>query len=125
MEYELLHKFYDKIIDIFTNTMEPHSLADKLYSAQLIDGGIMEEASEAGVEKMVRIERLMSAVQTQVERDPRNFYHFVNLMEDLPEAESLLKQLQGVLTVCVCIYFWGHHCSVAVPHHAIYASDLL
>ena len=107
MEYKLLHNHYDKIIDIFTNTIEPHLLADRLYSAQLIDEGIMEEVSEAGVERMVRIERLVSAVQTRVEKDPSNFYHFVHLMEDLPEAESLLKQLQGVQMVYVWVFLLG------------------
>ena len=121
MEYKLLHNHYDKIIDMFTNTMEPHSLADRLYSAQLIDEGIMEEASEAGVEKMIRIERLVSAVQTRVERDPSNFYHFVNLMEDLPEAESLLKQLQGLKMVYVWIFLLAIVClSLTMQNRLMY-----
>ena len=62
MEYEALHEHFDKIVDIFSSSLEPHSLADKLYSARLIDKNAVEEASEAGVEKIVRIERLVSAV---------------------------------------------------------------
>ena len=57
---------------MFSSSLEPHSLADRLYSARLIDENAVEEASEAGVEKMVRIERLVSAVRTQVEKDPSN-----------------------------------------------------
>ena len=80
MEYKALHEHFDKIVDIlFSSLLQPHLLADKLYSARLIDDNTVEEASEANVEKMVRIERLVSAVQTQVERDPSNYYHFVNL----------------------------------------------
>ena len=66
----------------------------------------VEEASEAGIEKIVRIKRLMCEVQTQVERDPSNYYSFVKLVEDLPEVKNLLEQLQGVYTVyspCVCV----------------------
>ena len=79
MEYKALHEHFDKIVDIFSSSLEPHFLADRLYSARLIDENAVEEASEAGIEKMVRIERLVSAVQIQVERGPSNYYHFVNL----------------------------------------------
>ena len=100
MEYKALHEHFDKIVDIFSSSLEPYLLADKLYTARLIDENAVEEASEAGVEKMVRIERLVSAVQTQVERDPSSYYNFLNLTEDLPEALNLLK---GTSVCCVCV----------------------
>ena len=82
---------FDKIVDIiYSSSLEPHLLADQLYSARLIDDNAMEEASEAGMERVVRIKRLMSAVQTQVERDPSNYYSFVKLAEDLPEVKNVL-----------------------------------
>ena len=97
MEYKALHEHLDKIVDIiFSSSLEPHSLADRLYSARLIDDNAVEEASEAGMEKMVRIKRLMSAVQTKVERDPSNYYSFIKLAEDLPEVKNVLEQLQGM-----------------------------
>ena len=102
MEYKLLHKHYDEIVNIISSSLEPHSLADRLYSARLIDESAVEEANETGVGRMVRIERLVSAVRTQVERDPSNYYHFVNLTEDLPEAMNLLKGTS--VCVCVCVY---------------------
>ena len=102
MEYKALHEHFDEIVNIFSSSLEPHSLADRLYSARLIDDNAVEEASEAGVEKMVRIERLVSAVQTQVEKDPSNYYHFLNLTEDLPEALNLLKGTSVCVCVCVC-----------------------
>ena len=111
MEYKTLHKHLDKIVKtIFSSSLEPHSLADKLYSARLIDESAVEGASEAGVEKIVRIKRLICEVQTQVERDPSNYYSFVILAKDLPELKKLLEQLQGVFTVYslrivwVCVY---------------------
>ena len=70
MWYKALDEDFDKIVDIFSSSLESHSLADRLDSARLIDENAVEEASEAGIEKMVRIEQLVSAVQTQVERDP-------------------------------------------------------
>ena len=99
MEYKAFHKHLDKIVDVFSISLEPHSLADKLYSARLIDDNAVEEASEAGVEKIVRIKRLMCEVQTQVERDPSSYYSFGKLVEDLPEVKNLLEQLQGMYTV--------------------------
>ena len=111
MEYKALHKHLDKIVNtIFSSSLEPHSLADKLYSARLIDESAVEEASEAGVEKIVRIKRLMCEVQTQVERDPSNYYSFVILAFYLPELKKLLEQLQGVFTVyspCGCVQSCG------------------
>ena len=107
MEYKALHKHLDKIVNIFSSSLEPHSLADKLYSARLIDENAVEEASEAGVEKMVRIKRLMCEVQTQVERDPSNYYSFFKLAEDLPEVKNLLEQLQGMYTVYSHVAVYG------------------
>ena len=111
MEYKALHEHLDKIVNtIFSSSLEPHLLADRLYSARLIDDNAVEEASEAGIEKIVRIKRLMCEVRTQVERDPSNYYSFVKLAKDLPEVKNLLEQLQGVFTVyspCivwVCVY---------------------
>ena len=101
MEYKALHEHFDKIVDIFSSSLEPHSLADRLHSARLIDDNAVEEASEAGMERVVRIKRLMSAVQTQVERDPSNYYSFIKLAEDLPEVKNLLEQLQGIYIYCV------------------------
>ena len=106
MEYKALHEHLDKIVSIiFSSSLEPHSLAEHLYSARLIDDNAVEEASEAGMEREVRIKRLMSAVQTQVERDPSNYYSFVKLAEDLPEVEKLLEQLKGVyICVHMCVF---------------------
>ena len=100
MEYKALHEHLDEIVNtIFSSSLEPHSLADKLYSARLIDDNAVEEASEAGIEKIVRIRRLMCEVQAQVEKDPSNYNSFVKLAEDLPEVKNLLEQLQGMYTV--------------------------
>jgi len=62
----------------------------------------MEKVSRAGEESAVRFSRLMSDVLAQVENNPRNFDQFVGAMEELPEAKTLLEQLQGVC-VCVCV----------------------
>ena len=46
MEYKALHEHLDKIVDIiFSSSLEPHLLADQLYSARLIDDNAVEEAT--------------------------------------------------------------------------------
>ena len=129
MEYKALHEHLDKIVNtIFSSSLEPHSLADKLYSARLIDESAVEGASEAGVEKIVRIKRLICEVQTQVERDPSNYYSFVILAKDLPELKKLLEQLQGVFTVYslrivwVCVYVVCVHMCVCLSI-TVYVTD--
>ena len=80
MEYKLLHKHYDEIVNIISSSLEPHSLADRLYSARLIDESAVEEANETGVGRMVRIERLVSAVAASTITDYHAYRNYTECL---------------------------------------------
>ena len=84
---------------------DPGRLAIELYSKDLIGPDLRTEAQKQGVEERVKIERLLSAVEAQIESSPNiKFQKFLDVLQNEPSLQHLATRLENT-----------HHNIVTIP----------
>ena len=92
--YRRLKSNFDEIVATLSSTARAEDLADKLFSKDLIDDGLLEEAGVNTIANSKRIRPLILSVLSQVKMDPEKFAEFIEILQKLGQHE-LVKTIQS------------------------------
>ena len=75
--------------------MDPGWLANQLYSRELIGPDIRREAQKPAIAERVKLERLLSAIESQIVRSPATkFRDFLDVLQNEPSLQHLATRLK-------------------------------
>ena len=92
-EYRAFRNCFSVLADGIT---DPGRLAVQLYSKGLIGPDLWTEAQKQAIEKRVKIERLLSAVEDQIAASPATkFRKFLDILQSEPSLQHLAVRLEN------------------------------
>ena len=99
------HAFRECFSVLTDGITDPGRLAIELYSKGLIGPDLRTEAQKQGIEERVKIERLLSAIEAQIESSPNiKFQEFLDVLQNEPSLQHLATRLENT-----------HHNIVTMP----------
>ena len=92
-EYRAFRNCFSLLADGIT---DPGRLADQLFSKELIGRHLRKETQKQAIEKRVKIERLLSAVEDQIAASPATkFRKFLDILQKEPSLQHLATRLEN------------------------------
>ena len=99
------HAFRECFSVLADGITDPGRLAIELYSKGLIGQDLRTEAQKQGIEERVKIERLLSAIEAQIESSPNiKFQEFLDVLQNERSLQHLATRLENT-----------HHNIVTMP----------
>ena len=96
-EYRTFREHYDRLV---TAILDPLLLATRLFARSIIDSSVKEEMSVLGLSRVYRNNALLSAVEMQIQTDPRMFSEFLSALNEDPSMQSLVGSMQSKCFIC-------------------------
>ena len=96
-EYRTFREHYDRLV---TAILDPLLLATRLFARNMIDSTVKEEMSILGLSRVYRNNALLSAVEMQIQTDPRMFSEFLLALNEDPSIQSLVGSMQSKCFIC-------------------------
>ena len=96
-EYRTFREHYDRLV---TAILDPLLLATRLFARNMIDSTVKEEMSVLGLSRVYRNNALLSAVEMQIQTDPRMFSEFLSALNEDPSMQSLVGSMQSKCFIC-------------------------
>ena len=88
-EYRAFRKCFAELATA-SGILDPGWLANQLYSRELIGPDIRREAQKPAIAERVKLERLLSAVESQIVRSPATkFRDFLDVLQNEPSLQHL------------------------------------
>ena len=91
--YQRLQDNFETVITTLSPLVRAEDLADKLFSARMINPGLLEEAGVTAVANSKRIRPLIVAVLSQVKTEPEKLTKFVEILQQFEGLEGIVKIL--------------------------------
>ena len=93
-EYRTFREHYDRL---YHAIQDPLTLATRLFAKSIITSVIKGKMNIVGLSTLEKNSILLSAVEGQVQTDPKTFHVFLSTLNEDTSMELLVKSMQGMI----------------------------
>ena len=91
-EYRTFREHYDRL---YHAIQDPLSLATRLFTRSIITSAVTGRMIVVGLSTLEKNYVLLSAVEMQIQTDPRMFYVFLSALNEDPSMQSLVESMES------------------------------
>ena len=95
-EYRTFRVHYNRL---YHAIQDPLSLATQLFAKSIITSAVTGRMIAMGLSTLEKNGVLLSAVEMQIQTDPKTFYEFLSALNEDPSMKSLVKSMQGMISL--------------------------
>ena len=94
-EYRTFREHYGRL---YHTIQDPLSLATQLFAKSIITSAVKGKMNIVGLSTLEKNSLLLSAVEGQIQTDPRVFHVFLSTLNEDTSMQSLVKSMQGMIS---------------------------
>ena len=106
-EYRTFREHYDRL---YHAIQDPPSLATRLFTRSIITSAVIGRMIAVGLSTLEKNIVILSAVEMQIQTNPRMFNVFLSALSEDPSMQTLVESMESKCLFCM-------HLSMYVPHH--------
>ena len=99
--YSVFRKHYKSLLAIIQSC--PDSLAGKLFSSRLLSSEVVDQIITGHDSSGTKASRIVHAVCNRVKADPEKLLDFVEVLEEEPSFDDLVREIHGKLNSIFCV----------------------
>ena len=100
-EYHTFREHYYRLVQAI---QDPLSLAAQLFSQGTITSAVKEQMIVSALTRLEKNSLLLSAVEGQIQTDPRVLHVFLSTLNEDTSMQSVVKSMQGMTSPIASIY---------------------
>ena len=126
-EYRTFREHYDRL---YHAIQDPLSLATQLFTRNIITSAVKGKMSIVGLSTLEKTSLLLSAVEGQIQTDPRVFHVFLSTLNEDTSMKLLVKSMQGMVSYkiysdCQSYFFAVQNINVLIKASMVYVKPNL
>ena len=94
-EYHTFREHYYRLVQAI---QDPLSLAAQLFSQGIITSAVKEQMIVSALTRLEKNSLLLSAVEGQIQTDPRVLHVFLSTLNEDSSMQSVVKSMQGMIS---------------------------
>ena len=94
-EYRTFREHYYRLVQAI---QDPLSLAAQLFSQDIITSAVKEQMIVSALTRLEKNSLLLSAVEGQIQTDPRVLHVFLSTLNEDTSMQSVVKSMQGMIS---------------------------